>query len=193
MNYGQLKAAVKGYLHRNDIDSMFPTFLLLTEQRIHNGEQNTPALRISPMLKTATLVTGVRPTDFLEAKRVTVSGDERKTLEYRPLSDLQVSSRAYSWRGNEIVLCPHEEFPVDLLYYAKVTTLADDADTNWLLTAAPNVYLTSMLVEAARWSMNADLGMREAANYASAIGVLMSSDSAAQHSGSMLRPKVRGV
>lgn len=191
MNYGQLKTAVKGYLHRSDVDSMFPTFLTLAEQRIYSGEMNSPALRVSGMLKSAVLADGNMPTDFIEAKRVNVSGDERKKLEYRPLSDVATSCNAYSWEGPLMVLGPHQSFPIDLLYYAKLDALAADADTNWLLTKSPNIYLTSMLVEAARWARDDALGIREASNYASAVQSFMSADKVAQHSGSLLRLKVK--
>lgn len=193
MNYGQLKTAVKGYLHRTDVDSMFPTFLALAEQRIYSGELNSPALRVSGMLKSAVLADGNMPVDFIEAKRVNVSGDERKQLEYRPMSDVATSCNAYSWEGPLMVLGPHQSFPIDLLYYAKLDPLVADADTNWLLTKNPNIYLTSMLVEAARWARDDALGVREASNYTSAVQSLMSADKVAQHSGSILRLKVRNA
>lgn len=193
MNYGQLKAAVKGYLHRTDVDPMMPTFLALAEQRIYKGEANSSALRVSAMLKPVELVDGSMPADFLHAKRVNVAGDERKTLEYRPLSDVATACNAYSWQGALMVLGPHQTFPIDLLYYAKFGELTDDASSNWLLTNAPNVYLTSMLVEAARWARDDALGMREASNYASAVESLLSADKAAQISGSPLRMKVKNA
>lgn len=190
MNYGQLKAAVKGYLHRTDVDSMMPTFLALAEQRIYNGEANSPALRVSAMLKTVTLADGNVPADFVQAKRVNVAGNERDTLDYHPLSNVATSCSAYSWQGALMVLGPRQAFPLDLLYYSRFGQLTDDASTNWLTENAPNVYLTSMLVEAARWARDDALGVREASNYASAVASLVSADKAAQISGSPLRQKV---
>lgn len=193
MNYGDLKTAVKQYLHRTDVDLVMPTFLSLAEQRIYNGEQNSDAVRVSAMLKGVTLTTGAVPADFIEAKRVNVQGDTRKTLEYRPLSDVASSCKAYSWEGGVMVLGPQQDFPLDLLYYSRFGALVADNDTNWLLTNAPNVYVTSMLVEAARWARDDALGVREASNYASAVTSLMSADKTAQHSGSLLRMKVQNA
>ena len=101
MNYGELKAAVKGYLHRGDVDAMLPVWL-------------------------------------------------------------------------------------QLHYWRRLPALVDDADTNALLTRAPGVYLSAMLVEGGRWARDDELGVREAGNYTSAVTALHSADAAARFSGDVL-------
>lgn len=189
MNYGQLKAAVAGYLHRSDGDSMMDSWLALAEARIYYGEQNTPALRIAAMSKTVDLATSAKPDDFLEARLIHVAGDAKKPLDLVSLTDVATACRGYSWDGQTLALSSDQELPVTLTYYAKFAPLVDDADTNELLTMAPNVYLSAMLVDAARWSRDDELGIREAANYASAVNALNSSDKAAKYSGSLLTIK----
>lgn len=191
MNYGQLKAAVSGYLHRNDSDAMLPTWLALTEQRIYWGESNSPALRISAMACQTILTAYELPDNFLAAILVHQYGDEKRRLEFAD-GDLTGLYRSYSWNGRRIALSDDQSLPIALHYWARFDPLVDDADTNWLLTNAPNVYLTSMLVEAARWSRDDALGIREAANYASAVSSLHSSDQAARIAGSRLTIKPSG-
>lgn len=194
MNYGELKSAVKGYLHRSDIDAMLPVWLALTEQRIYTGEANSPPLRIAAMDCKAILTSYTRPADFLEARLVHEYGCEDRRMDLRPLADLPVSRKAYAWDGQSIALSPDQSLPIGLHYTARFAPLENDADTNWLLTNAPNVYLSSMLVEAARWSRDDALGAREAANYASAVSALHDADKTAQHSGSRLTIKpVKGM
>lgn len=189
MNYGQLKAAVTGYLHRSDGDSMMDSWLALAEARIYYGEANSPALRIASMAKTVDLATTSRPADFLEARLLHVAGDARQTLDLVAMNNVATSCRSYAWDGAVLSLSSDLELPITLTYYGKFTPLVADADTNELLTMAPNVYLSAMLVDAARWSRDDELGIREAANYASAVNALNSSDKAAKYSGSRLTIK----
>lgn len=186
MNWGQLKAAIAGYLHRTDAEPLLPTWLALAEQRIYFGEQNTPALRLAAMLKHTTLTAPARPADFLAAKKVYVTGPREIALEYRPLEHLPHDVYAFSWDGQNMVLGRLVGWPVELLYYARLTTPVADADTNWLLQNAPGVYLSAMLIEAAKWSRDDGLLVREVANYTSAATALLSADRVAQHSGSAL-------
>ena len=192
MNYGQLKDAVAGYLHRTDGAPLMDTWRDLAEARIYYGEANAPALRISSMATTADMPTAARPADFLEARLVHVVGDAKQTLNLIALKDVAMGFRNFAWDGNDIVLSSDQTLPITLNYYAKFTPLVADGDTNALLTMRPNIYLSSMLVDAARWARDDALGAREAANYASAVSSLHSSDNAAKYSGSLLTMKLQG-
>lgn len=195
MNYGELKAAVVAYSHRTDTAALIPTFLALAEQRIYFGEINSERVRIGAMVKTASMVDGTLPTDFLEAQRFICPafGIYSEDLVYTSLDRLDIACRSYGYQGQTVVLSSDASFPLTVTYWAKFGALASDSDTNWLLTNAPNVYLSSMLVELARWSRDDEMGAREAANYASAIDALQTADSATQHSGSPLRITANGT
>ena len=186
MNYGELKSAVAAYAHRSDIGRLFPVFLPLAEARIYHGEASAPKLRCAAMRQSETLVDGTRPAGFLEAIKIAPENKPSQPLTYRPLDNMPSESRAFSWDGPTLVLSREQAFPVDLTYYARLTTPVDDADTNWLLGNHPNIYLASLLVEVARWSRDDALGVREASNYASAVNALNSAEKAAAISGSQL-------
>ncbi len=193
MNYGQIKAAVAAYMHRTDLDALFPTFLELAEARIYFGEYTAqaPAVRVAAMRSFKTLVNGTRPTDFIEAIKVARSGMPEWTLDYAPLDQMPRQRHKYTWDGETLVLSQYEAFPVDLTYYRRLTTPVGDADANWLTTNEPRIYITSMLIEAAKWARDDELGVREAGNYISAVRALNSRNAAAQASGSMLRMRRR--
>lgn len=192
MNWGQIKAAVAAYTHRTDLDAMMPTFLALAEQRIYYGEANSPKVRCAAMRQSATLANGARPVGFLEAIKVAEAGSPEKFMEYRPLERMPQDVRAYTWDGDTLVLSDDQAFPVDLTYYAKLATPTLDADENWLMANAPSIYLASMLVEVHRWAADDASAAREASNYASAVGALVSQDKSAAISGSALRIRARG-
>lgn len=191
MNWGQIKAAVAAYTHRTDLDALMPTFLALAEQRIYYGEMNTPKVRCAAMRQFATLANGTRPAGFLEAIKVAESGSPDKPLEYRPIERMPQECRAYTWDGSTLVLSQDQGFPVDLTYYAKLTTPISDGDSNWIMDNTPAIYLAAMLVEAHRWAADDVSAAREASNYASAVNSLVSQEKAAAISGSSLRMKAK--
>ena len=186
MNWGQLKAAVAAYAHRPDLAAMMPTFLALAEQRIYNGEVNTPMVRCAAMRQAVTLANGTRPAGFLEAIKITPAGDPSNPLTYRPLEKMPREHQAFSWDGQTLVLSREQAFPVDMTYYARLASPVADSDTNWLMTNAPGLYLASLLVEVYRWAVDDKAAAREAGNYASAANSINSQDRAAQISGSRL-------
>lgn len=189
MNWGELKAAVAAYTHRSDITALMPMFLELVEQRIYYGEANSPKLRCAAMRQSATLVDGTRPAGFLEAIKITPNGNPSPPLTYRPLATMPCERNAFTWDGQTLVLSRDQAFPVDLTYYARLETPVADTDSNWLMENHPGVYLSALLVEVARWSVDEALGAREAANYASAVNALNSAEKAAAFSGSKLTTK----
>lgn len=191
MKYGQLKAAMTAYTHRSDAAAMADVFLPIAEQRIYFGENNSPAVRLSSMLSTVTLADGTRPVGFIEAKKVFELNRPECPLEFRPMEFMNRECRAFSWDGETMILSRDMAFPMQLTYYGQFATPALDSDTNPILAKFPNVYLTSMLVEFARWARDDEMLVREAGNYASAVSSAQSADQRAQHSGSMLVMRAR--
>lgn len=187
MNYGELKTAVALYAHRSDLASKFPTFLALAEERIYTGEANAPKVRVAAMEQYAQMADGVRPAGFLEAIRITEADSPDKHLDYCPMASLGNARRAFSWDGTTLVLSSDQGFPVDMTYYAKLSTPVIDTDTNWLLENHSRVYLSAVLVEVGMYTQNDALAAREAGNYASAVNALNSKERAAQLSGSPLK------
>ena len=190
MTWGEIKSAVTQYAHRNDLGALWATFLPLAEARIYTGEANTPKVRCAAMRQAATLADGTRPAGFLEAIKITPQGQPTRPLIYRALNRMPCESGAFSWDGETLVLSQDQSFPVDMIYYARLTSPVADDDTNWLMGNHPGVYLSSLLVEVARWSRDDALGVREAANYASAVNSLVSADKSAQLSGSILTMRI---
>lgn len=190
MNWGEIKAAVKAYTHRTDLDGLFPFFLAAAEQRIYYGEASAPALRLQAMLCSKTVMPPNRPADFLSATLVHEAGEPGRVLDYIAPASLESSRNAYSWNGSSLALSPHLDCAVTLHYYAKFPTPQADTDTNWLMQNAPTVYLSALLVEVARWSRDEAMGAREAANYASAVASLQSADKASRYAGARLNTRM---
>lgn len=191
MNWGEIKAAVVAMSHRTDLDALFPVILKLAEQRIYFGEMNSPKVRCAAMRQSATLANGTQPAGYLEAIKITPSGKPEWPLTYRPLEQMPDASASFTWDGQTLVLSTDQAFPVDLTYYGKLPSPVLDTDENWIMAHAPNIYVSSLLVEVGRRNLDDAFAAREAANYASSVNALTSYDKAASISGSRLVMKGR--
>ena len=159
--YGDLKTAVGTWLNRADLTSYIPDFIRLGEQRIFYGGDNphlTEPLRIPAMMArdTGTITSGAIPfpTGFLESIRIGAnSGSEYWPLDY--LSPQRFSEyinsagipTVYTIMNNQIETAGTGAADYIHDYYQAFDTLTADADTNWVLTNAPGIYLYAALIE----------------------------------------------
>ena len=157
--YTNLKAEVADWINRDDLTSVIPTFITITEAQCNRR------LRVRPMItrSEATLsseYTAV-PTDMLEPAQLTleISESDIRFLQFmdpvRLLNEkvgVTASGEpiAYTIVGGSIQLLPAPDasYTGELVYYAKIPALADNA-TNWLLDIAPDIYLYGALTAAA--------------------------------------------
>lgn len=148
--YAQLRTAVAGWINRTDLTAVIPDFVLLAEASIRRD------IRARDQLTnyTATLTTeaATLPADLLEIRNVksTVCGYP-KVLEFvaESIYDSQpeaAEATFFTVDGNTIKVQGGSECVIN--YWAKYDAFSADADTNWLLTNSPDVYLFASLVEA---------------------------------------------
>lgn len=197
MNYDQLKTAIATRLSRTDLTSVIPDFITLGEERIYFGvddpEVQVDPLRVRAMLATETAALDALPTGFLEVERLEVPGTYGPvTLEYKTpqefarLSSTTTYPRYFTHQDGLIEVEGGTPAAFTLSYYKRFTAFADDADTNWLLTNHPMMYLYSALIEAYQHIKN-DMRVTGAVRmYASAARSAIKADSRERHSGSSL-------
>lgn len=159
--FGELKSAVALWLNRPDLTAYIPDFVRLAEQRINYGgaePHQTQPLRIPAMQTRATgTITASAiafPTRFLEPIRIAgSSGGVKWSLQYvapERYSEHSNSSgvpTVYTVMNNSILTSGTGAASYILDYYQAFANLSADADTNWLLTNAPGVYLYGTLIE----------------------------------------------
>lgn len=159
MNYIQLKSAVADFLNRQDLTAVIPTFVTFCEADINRK------LRHRKMLARATAVLDEQyttlPTDFLEAKNVQLNVEPPTSLKYVTLEHADLlRSGTYSSAGQpkfytilgsslEAVPTPSIEYTIELAYYQEFAAFSADADTNWLLTSHPDIYVYGTLLHSA--------------------------------------------
>ena len=195
MNFGQLKTATADYVNRGDLtpaSSLMGTFLELAEQRIYNGTNRIPGLRLSGMLTTvpAQPLDANLPTNLLSIERVSVMRGGRKVpLEFRvsdwlsPFEGQAGQVMYYTVRGGRIIVGASSPITAELLYYARPATPVADADTNVVLDRSPAVYLWAMVLEAAAWARDAELLTTATPLWADSMEAARNADNEARFSG----------
>lgn len=199
--YAELKSAVQYWTGRGDskVISRIPDFIRLGEERIfYSGER---LLRVSDMitvLSPFTIAAGTNyaalPADWLQFARV--RSDAQPLIEYMSpdaLEDLPSpgSETAYTIEGRRFIYgqTPSVSLNLTARYYARPAYLTADADTNWLLTKAPSVYLYAALLEFALFVKDSNRAGEWGTLLDKAITGLESGDAAAMVAGGRLRQR----
>lgn len=192
-----LKQSIANRLGRNSLSNMLPEFIMYGEARIYAGWQDidvqVPPLRIRPMLAIETGSLSSLPDGYLSVERLTVpDGSGRApTLGYltpQEFSQLTPSgcARYYTIADGLIQVEGGQPAGFTLSYYRRLTPLAGDQDTNWLLQNAPQVYLYSALIEAYQHIRDDARLVTAARQYAAAVNALIDADQRERFSGSTL-------
>jgi len=183
-NYGTLKTAIADWINRKDSGTVarIPDFISFAEGDIYRGSATRTgslSLRCRDNLVKASLVPvdGVIaiPADFRELKEVTMAGVGKTPITdqfYNKLKNYPGQTEVFSLRDTDWYQYPLSDTTdtFDIIYYADFSgTLVDDADTNPILTALPEVYLFGALAYAEKYIKNDDRSMSWKQDFESAI------------------------
>jgi hypothetical protein len=197
--YSELKTAIANWLNRDDLTSVIPDFIALTEADIQRKVRHWRMEERS----TATLDARYTqlPDGFLEAVRFHLDVDERPIELLTPLalqqrrqgnSDAGGKPQFYAIIAGQIEVWPTPDgsYTGELYYYARTATLTDSNTTNWVLTHFPDAYLYGALVHAAPYLVDDQRIGTWAALYQSAIDGINANNEKAKFGGSGLRLQV---
>ena len=200
INFGTLKTAIADTLNRDDLTSVIPQFVSLAQaqfnRKIRSHRQITRgSLTIDAQFEAL-------PADWLETIRITMDANPIRVLtqismddltRYRTAIDNTTDAPVYfAHNGTDIELfpTPSTSFTGEITYYAKITALSADGDTNWLLTNNPDVYLYGSLVHTAPYLKDDARIALWAGLLAQAMGEI-EDETAAARFGSPLRMRMR--
>ena len=152
--YSDLQAAVASWIARADLGANIPDFIALFEavasRRLRLRQQES-ATTLVPSAGVAAL-----PADYLAWRRVTWTGQTPRELEYvhpsylhalypTPPADLP---RLFTIEGGSLTVAPTDSTALTFDYFQKMPSLSNSNPSNWLLAAAPDIYLFGALAEA---------------------------------------------
>ena len=203
-NYTNLQTTIADTLNRDDLTSIIPTFISLCESNINRDIRHWKMETRSSGQQSAGDEYMQVPNDWVETIRFNVVGggtspikliDSTSMADMRAkASDLAGTPAFYTLEAGQFHLYPTPiaDTDVELLYYAQVPALALNA-TNWLITAAPDVYLYGSLIHSAPYLQDDARIAVWAQLYAASVQRLNESSQYAKYSGVSLVPKIRGL
>lgn len=181
---GELKTAIAAWSDNTDVDAYLDDFISQTTLLLNYGSEEINPLRTRDMEEVVDLPTtgGVAtlPADYLEYSMVVDNGSYRKELDYIAATaavQLYASSAAgpacdFTIIGQSLKTYPATSSNVELTYYQVIPDMDTDADTNWLLTKIPSLYLQGGLYH---------------------LGLFRRDDEMAQRSASLLKSYISGL
>ena len=198
--YAELKTSVGDWLNRSDLTTAIPDFISLAEAQIERS------LRTRQMIKrsTASLSTeySAVPDDFLEAKTFKLDTNPPTPMQFETIDSMDNLSTVYTASGKpayfsvvggqfRFVPTPDTTYTGELTYYAKLSKLSASNTTNWLLTAAPDIYLYGALMQAAPYLQDDARITVWAALYKNGLEELKLADDRSSTSGGVLITRAR--
>jgi len=198
--YAELKSSIANWLNRDDLTTVIPDFISLTEASINRDLRHYKMVnRVDATLDSRYVQV---PADWLETLRFSLTTDGTRPLEMASLDDMiknrQNGANAtgtpkfYSHVGEtiEVFPTPDGEYGMQLMYYQSVPDLTDSNTYNWLLQDSPDVYLYGSLVQAAPYLYDDARTTTWAAIYSSAMQSLQKASDDTRFAGSGLRMRV---
>jgi hypothetical protein len=164
--YAELQTAIGNWLDHSLFTARVPEFIALFEaaanRRLRVRQQEATTNLTPDANGSATL-----PSDYLALRRVTWTGSPRVELQYVHPSYLQAAypsapadvPRIFTVEGPTLKVRPRDSTALEVNYFQKIPALAsvapqDGTQTNWLLSAHPDLYLFGSLVEAEMFGVN---------------------------------------
>lgn len=196
--YSTLKTTIGDWLNRSDLAAVAPSFISLAEASF----QRLVRTRQMVARATATITSQFfpLPADFLEAVNLQVNsadGGPMQVISMEQADDVRRWEpsgvpRYYVIVGTniELIPVPQGSTPVELTYYARIPALTDAAPTNWLLSAAPDLYLYGALLQSAPYLRDDPRVQTWATLHERALSDLQAADDKASFSGSALVSRV---
>lgn len=149
--YAELKTALATWAVRSDLTARMADFVALAEAEIRKDVR----CQAMETLATGTLTgeTLAFPTGFIWAKYLKVNRYVQEYMApatYANLSEQDDQSPRFTIIGQDIyILNGASGDSYSLIYWKSFTAFSADADTNWLLTNHPDVYLWGSLKQVA--------------------------------------------
>ena len=198
--YAELKTAIASWLNRDDLTSVIPDFIALTEAALNRD------LRHLQMIDRDDATIDTRfvqlPSDHLETVRFGITSGTTHRLELVSL-DAMLTQREksgntsgrpkqYAHIGNQIELYPTPDaaYSAQLTYYAKIPALSDSNTSNFVLADAPDIYLYGALMQAAPYLLDDARLQVWGSMYAAGLASMQTSSDNTRNAGSGLRMRV---
>ncbi len=202
--YSEIKTSVANYLNRDDLTSVIPDFISLTENRLDRELRVRANMVRAETTTTADIPFYNLPTDLIELRNVTYETSDSNSYALNYLSPESGSReygaytsgypRAYTNLGKDIKLYPTPDstYTLGINYYKKLSPLSDSVTTNDILTSFPDLYLFGACLEGSIYLNDTEQTQRFMAIYQKAMEDVTAAEEAARYSGTVMQMSVQG-
>ena len=195
-SYSDLKTSIANFLHRADLTSMIPEFIVDAEARIYR-ELRVRAMEtaLSSTIASGTIAV---PSGFLEMKFCYVEGSAAQKLERKDAEWIYTNYPTRSASGKPVFFAreaetfifgpyPDSTYTIKGVYYKRLAALSDSNTTNWFITDAPDLLRYAALCEAAPYLKDDRRIAIWESKYREAKAAIERTDKRESSSGSLLR------
>ena len=195
--YTELQAAIARTLVRTDLTASIPDYIAMAEAAIARDVRDWRMNTRAPITLDARYV--ALPADWVETVRITTNASGYRALRLVSTDQMErdrahaedvagIPSQYALVAGQiEVYPTPSGSYAGEIVYRAKVPALSDGNETNWLLTAAPDLYLYGSCLHSAPMLQEDQRLATWGALYQAAVNRLNEASDAAQSSGTSLR------
>ena len=201
--YSELQTTVASYLNRDDLTSIIPTFITLTENRLNRELRVRANMVRADTTTTADIAFYDLPSDMIELRNITYDSDsqsfalsylspESATREYGTITTGR--PRAYTNLGNNIKLIPTPDaaYGISINYFAKLRSLSDSVTTNDVFSEYPSLYLFGACLEGAIYLNDTEQTNRFGTVFEKTISDVKRAEDAARYSGTVMTTSIQG-
>jgi hypothetical protein len=197
MNFEQLKAVIAEFANRQDLETMIPTFIRLTESRLRRDLRDVTRMTD----RAEAMVHGEYfplPCDWCETVKVIADGSVLRLADSFNIERVELSGgpKYYRHVGDQMQLLPPAgEEPIRFVmeYLAFPDGLSDENPTNWVLDTYPDIYIYGAMLQIAPFLHDDARVPLWSQAYGEAISAANISSQKAKASGSALRLQRHGV
>ena len=189
--YTELQASIADFLNRSDLTSVITDFITMCEAELNRE------LRVREMsVRTRAPINSQYvklPDDFLSMRNIELQTDPVTSLQYKNLTNLDIHRSGdstgkplyFSIMQNNIEFAPvpDGDYTIEIVYYQKIPALSVK-ETNWLLSAHPDLYLYGSLAHSAPYLHDDQRIGVWAGKYNQVLESIKTSDDKAKFSGS---------
>ncbi|MGC5777576.1 phage adaptor protein [Methylobacterium sp. NFXW15] len=188
-NVNELKSAVVDYTTRSDLP--LNVLIALAETKFASVIKHRLSEKYVDIAVAAGSASFPLPVDFKEGRSIKINHQPLTLASIDSLNADPGLTNQYAIVGNTIRLQsrPAKDATVALVYYSRVPALTDANQTNWLLTAFPDVYLYGVLLEYAIWAQDQDKAAAYSQLFATALANLAADHAKGSFSGSTLQTR----
>ncbi len=155
--YSELQSSIADWLNRDDLTSVIPDFITLSEAQYNRSIRHRSMIVRSRADIDARY--SATPPDWIQTVQLILLTDPVQPLNFvtneemnkkRAASSAVSRPTSFTHVGTEIQVYPSPDttYQAELVYYGKIPALSDSNTSNWLLSLSPDIYLYGSLLQA---------------------------------------------